>query len=162
MELGTIPTEYVVLVSAVLSGFIAYQSRLNGLESSRERERYLNSRLQDSTLLSDMWAVTIDGIQVHESSGFFYRVKKFLTGTISGETTVVVRYKNTTFPGDFWETEGGKAVTESYHVEVEHLNTREDVNPTIARFRFQSLDDGDISGFFNALIELEEDMRPST
>lgn len=160
MDLGTIPTEYVVLVSAVLSGFIAYQSRLNGLEASRERERYLNSRLQDSTLLSDMWAVTIDNIQVHENSGFFYRVKKFITGSLSGESTVVVRYNNATIPGEFWETEGGRAVTESYHVEVEHLNTREDSDPAIARFRFQSLDDGDISGFFNALMELEEEMRP--
>jgi len=162
MELGTIPTQYVILLSAGLSAFIAYQSRLNGLESSRERERYLNSRLQDSTLLSDRWGVIIDGIQVHENRGAIYRVKKFLTGTICGETTVVVRYKNTTIPGGFWESEGGQAVTESYHVEVEHLNTREDVDPTIARFRFQSLDDGDISGFFNALIEIEEEMRPST
>lgn len=145
----------------MLSGFIAYQSRLNGLEASRERERYLNSRLQDSTLLSDMWAVTIDNIQVHESSGFLYRVKKFITGSLSGESTVVVRYNNATIPSQFWDTEGGKAVTDSYHVEVEHLNTREDMDPTIARFRFQSVDDGDISGFFNTLIDLEEEMRPS-
>jgi hypothetical protein len=148
-------------VSAVLSGFIAYQSRLNGLEASRDRERYLNSRLQDHTLLSDMWAITIDNIQVHESSGFFYRVKKFITGSLSGESTVVVRYNGSTIPGQFWGTEGGKAIIDSYHIEVEHLNTREDVDPTIARFRFQSVDDGDISGFFNALIDLEEEMCPS-
>lgn len=161
MSLGTIPTEYVILISAVLSGFIAYQSRLNGLEASRERERYLNLRLQDNTLLSDTWGITIDNIQVHERSGFFYRVKKFVTGSLSGESTVVVRYKNVTIPSKFWETEGGKAVIDSYHIEVEHLNTREDMNPAIARFRFQSVNDGDISGFFNALIEVEEEMRPS-
>jgi len=162
MDLGAIPTEYVVLVSAVLTGFIAYQSRLNGLESSREREQYLNSRLQESMILSDMWAITIDNILVHEKAGFLYRVKKFITGSLSGECTVVVRYNNVTIPSNFWETKGGKAVTESYHIEVEHLNTREDTDPTIARFRFQSVDDGDLSGFFNALIDLEEEMRPST
>lgn len=162
MDLGTIPTENVVLVSALLTGFIAYQSRLNGLESSRERERYLNSRLQDSTLLSDIWAVTIDNIQFHESSGFFYRLKKFFTGTLSRESTVVVRYQNRPIPGGFWETEGGQAVIDSYSVEVEHLNTREDTNPTIARFRFETVNDEDISGFFNALIDLEQEMRPSS
>jgi hypothetical protein len=160
MDLGTISTDDVVLASAVLTGFIAYQSRVNGLESSRERERYLNSRLQESTLLSDMWGITIDNIQVHENSGFFYGKKKFLTGTISGESTVVVRYDNATIPGEFWETDGGRAVTDSYHVGVEHLSTNEDSNPAIARFRFQTVDDGDISGFFNALIDLEQEMRP--
>ena len=97
MPFGTIPTENVVLVSAVLTAYIAYQSRINGLDTVRERERYLNSRLQDMTKFSDTWAITIDNVRAHEDAGFFYRVKKFITGSLSGESSVVVRYKKAQF-----------------------------------------------------------------
>lgn len=162
MDLGTIPTENVVLVSAILTGYIAYQSRINGLETERERERYVNFRLRDSTKFSDTWAVTIDNIQVYEKKGFIYRVKKFFIGSLSGESTVVVRYKHATIPGSFWETEGGKAALDGYGVEVEHLGTDDHLDPTIARFKFGTLDDREIAGFFDALIDLEQAMRPSS
>lgn len=161
MDLGTIPTENVVLISAMLSAYIAYQSRINGLETDRERERYLNFRLQDSTHFSDMWAITIDNILIHEKSGLFYRLRKFLTGSLSGEASVVVRYEKRSIPGSFWETDAGEAILDSYGVEVEHLGTEEHLDPTVARFKFGSVDYEDIAGFFDAVLELEKEMRPT-
>lgn len=156
MDLGTIPTEQVVLVSAALTGFIAYQSRLNGLETARERERHLNSRLAGASLHSVRWGLTLDNVQVQEKSGFPYRVKKFLTGSVEGDTTVVVRYENRMLPGSFWKTKTGKSILDSYWVEVEHLRTQRNLNPTIARFKFESTDYGDIMEFFDILLKIDK------
>lgn len=70
MDLGTIPTKNVVLASAILTAYIASQSRINGLETSRERERFLNFRLQETTQYSDMWEITIDYIRVFRRQRF--------------------------------------------------------------------------------------------
>ena len=161
MDFGAIPTDNVVLVSAILTAYIAYQSRINGLETGRERERYLNSRLQESTQFSDTWAITIDNIRVQENSGFLYRLRKFITGGLSGESSVVVRYEKSTIPGSFWETEAGETIMDAYRVEVEHLGTNEHLSPTVARFTLGSLTNDDIIGFFDALLTVEKDMRPT-
>lgn len=154
MGLGTIPTEQVVLVSAALTGFIAYQSRLNGLETARERERHLNSRLSGASLHSVRWGLTLDNVQ--EKSGFLYRVKKFLTGSVEGDTTVVVRYENRMLPGSFWKTKTGKSILDSYWVEVEHLRTQRNLDPTIARFKFGSTNYEDIMEFFDILLKIDK------
>lgn len=160
MDLGSIPSEQLVLASTTLSAYIAYQSRINGLETDRERERYLNSRFEDATQFSDMWGITIDNIQVHEKSGFLYRLCKFFTGTISGESTVVIRYKNGSIPSSFWDSEVGKAMTDSYAIDVEHLGTQEHLDPTIARFNFGTIDGIEIMNFFRAVIDAEKEFRP--
>lgn len=159
MELPPIPAENFVLGSFLMTTYIAYQSRLNGLESSRERERHLSSRLSEVTHIGDIWGVTIDTVRFHENSGFWYRKRKFLTGRISGETTVVVRYKNTTIPGSFWETEGAQAFLNGFDFEVEHLNTSEHLDPTVARFNIGSTQPESIEAVFGSLIEVEEELR---
>lgn len=162
MGLGTIPTENVVLASAVLTGYIAYQTRVNGLETGRERERYLNEALEEATTLSDTWGITIDNIAVYENSGALYRLWKFITGRISGEADVTVRYERATIPSEFWESGAGKPLLNGYRVDVEHIDTQDHVEPTLAAFRFGSLDEEDIAGFFGLFLEYEKEMRPDS
>lgn len=147
IDFGTIPTENVVLVSALLSGYVAYQTRKNSLETNRERERYLNFRLQDGTQFSDTWGITIGNIFVHENSGILYRLKKFFTGTMTGKSTVVVMYKHGSIPGTFWSEERVQDLVSGYDIEVRHIKTMEHLDPTVAKFSIHSVDDGDISGF---------------
>ena len=155
-DLGTIPTENVVLASALLSAYVAYQTRKNSLETDRERERYLNSRLQDTTKFSDTWGFKLGNILVHEDSGWFYRLKKFAFGDVSGFITVTLTYKNGTIPGSFWEQDHVQEVVDGYDVEVEHVQTQEHLSPTPATFRIESTDYEYIAGFFHYIVEFDK------
>lgn len=155
-DLGTIPAENIVLVSALLSAYIAYQTRKNGLETDRERERYLNSRLQDTARFSHVWGVKIGNILVNEDSGLIYRLRKFFFGSISGSTTISVTYKNITIEGSFWEQDRVQELVDRYEVEVEHIHTQEHLDPTAATFQIDSVDYEDIVGFFNYIIEFDK------
>lgn len=158
MELGTIPTEYVVLVSAILTGYIAYQSRINGLESARERERYLNDRMAGGSYYSDTFSFTIDSVHVHESSRIHHRIWKFLTKRFTGETTIIIRYDTVSIPGSFWTAGPGSDLIDAYWVDVEHLHTAEQTDPTIARFSIDSTSHDDIADFFAAVARAEDEM----
>ncbi|WP_152418627.1 hypothetical protein [Halorubrum distributum] len=159
MNLPPIPAEYFVLASAILSAFIAYQSRINGIESQRERESYLKSRLEGGTHIGDRWGIKIDTVRFHEDSGFWYRKEKFLTGRISGETTVVVQYKIQPLPGNYWDHEGPQAVLDGYEVPVKHLRTTTDTDPTIANFSVESPDPQVVENFFVELLMMDAELK---
>lgn len=158
-DLGTIPSEQVVLASALLSAYVAYQTRKNSLETGRERERYLNFRLQDTSQFSDTWGIKVGNILVDEDSGRLYRLKKFVTGTISGTVTISVTYKTATIPGSFWEQEKVQDLIAGYDVEAEHLRTQEHLDPTPAVFRIESVKYEDVIGFFNYIIGFDQYMN---
>lgn len=159
MNLPPIPAANFVLGSFFLTAYIPYQSRLNGLETSRQRERHLTSRLEEVTHIEDIWGVTVDTVRFHENRGFWYRKRKFVTGGLSGETTVVVRYDNATIPGDFWDTDGAQAFLDGFEFDVEHLNTSERLDPTVARFKIGAIEPESIEAVFVSLIEMEERFR---
>jgi len=152
----TIPTDYVILTSALLSGFIAYQSRKNGLETQWEREQFVNSRLAGTTIPSDTWAITCDGITIIEDSGALYRFKKFVTGRMSGEAAVTIRFQNADIPGEVWENENIQELLGVLDFEVEHVETTDQINPTHAKFIVQTVEWGDIVEFLNTIIEIEK------
>lgn len=155
-DFGTIPTENVVLVSALLSAYVAYQTRKNSLETNRERERHLNSRLQDTTQFSDAWGIKVGNIVVNEDSGLLYRLRKFIFGSISGSTTISVTYKNVTIPGSFWDQDKVQELVEGYDVEVRHIQTQEHLDPTVATFYIDSMKYDTIAGFFNHIISFDK------
>ncbi|WP_281195825.1 hypothetical protein [Halorubrum sp. F4] len=159
MSLPPIPAEYVITASFVGTMFIAYQSRLNGLERERDRDLFLNEKLAERTHLGDIWGITIDSVRFREKDGFLYRKWKFLTGRISGETTVVVRYQNTTIPGDFWDTPALQHFLDEFKVEVDHLQTDDHLDPTVARFKMETTDPDTIDDFFGTLITMEQNLR---
>lgn len=159
MNLPPIPTEYFIFASFFGTLYIAYQSRLNGLETQRERERYLNDRLGEVTHIGDIWGVAIDTIRFTESSGFWYRKKKFLLGGISGKSTAVIRYENSSIPEDLWETEGLQHFLKEYEVDVKHTGTADHLDPTIANFQFETADPDKVENFFSTLITMEKNLR---
>ena len=152
----TIPTNYVILTSALLSGFIAYQSRKNGLETQWERERFINSRLAGSVRSSDTWGIKFDQVNIFEDTGWFYRFKKFVTGRMTGEATVTIQYQNTSIPGEIWENENVQELLEVLDFDVEHIETMDQIEPTYAKFLVQTVKWGDILEFVNTIIEIEK------
>jgi len=152
----TIPTNYVVLASALLSGFIAYQSRKNGLETEWEREQFVNSRLAGSTFPSDTWGITCDYVTIVEDSGWPYRFKKFFTGRMSGEAAVSVKYQNASIPGEVWENENIKQILDVLDFEVEHVGTNDHIEPTHSKFVLDTVEWGDVVEFLHAVIEMEK------
>ena len=156
VDLGTIPTENVVLASAILSAYIAYQTRKNSLETNRERERFLNFRLQDTAQFSDTWGVRITNVFVNENSGILYRLRKLFLDGVSGDTTIAVTYKGKPIPESYWEKDKVQKLVSGYDVEVEHIQTIEHLDPVPAKFRIHSTEYDDIVGFFNYMIEFDE------
>lgn len=152
----TLPTTHVIIASAVLTGFIAYQSRKNGLETAWEREQFINSRMSGSTFPSDKWGITCDHVIIIEDSGWWYRFKKFFTGRMSGETAVSVRYQNASIPGEIWENSNLQAALDVLEFEWEHVDTNENLQPTHAKFVLQTVEWSDLMEFFNTIIEAEK------
>lgn len=152
----TIPTSYVILTSALLTGFIAYQSRKNGLETQWERERFINSRLAGSMRPSNTWGIKFDQVNIFEDSGLFYRFKKFVTGRMSGEATVTIQYQNASIPGEIWENENIQELLGVLDFDVEHIETVEQIEPTHAKFLVQTVKWEDIVEFVNTVIEIEK------
>lgn len=152
----TIPTSYVILTSALLTGFIAYQSRKNGLETQWERERFINSRLAGSMRPSNTWGIKFDQVNIFEDSGWFYRFKKFVTGRMSGEATVTIQYQNANIPGEIWENENIQELLGVLDFDVEHIETIEQIEPMHAKFLVQTVEWGDVVEFVNAIIEIEK------
>lgn len=151
-----IPTTHVIVASALLTGFIAYQSRKNGLETKWEREQFINSRLSGGTFPSDMWGLTCDHVMIIEDTGWRYRFKKFFTGRMSGEAVVSVRYENVSIPGSVWENSNLQAALDALGFEWEHVGTNQHLQPTHARFVLQTVERSEIMDFFNAIIEAEK------
>ena len=152
----TIPTSYVILTSALLTGFIAYQSRKNGLETQWERERFINSRLAGSMRPSNTWGIKFDQVNIFEDSGLFYRFKKFVTGRMSGEATVTIQYQNASIHGEIWENENIQELLGVLDFDVEHIETVEQIEPTHAKFLVQTVKWEDIVEFVNTVIEIEK------
>lgn len=152
----TIPTSYVILTSALLSAFIAYQSRKNGLETQWEREQFVNSRLAGTTIPSDTWGLTCDRVTIIEDSGLFYRFRKFVTGRMSGEATVTIKYQNASIPGEVWENENIQELLSVLDFDVEHIETTDQVDPTHSKFIVQTVEWGDIVTFLNTIIEIDK------
>lgn len=152
----TLPITHVILASALLTGYIAYQSRKNGLETEWEREQFINSRMSGSTFPSDTWGITCDHVIIIEDSGWWYRFKKFLNGQMSGEAAVSVRYQNATIPGEIWEDSNLQTALDVLEFEWEHIDTNENLQPTHAKFILQTVEWGDLMSFFNVIIEAEK------
>ena len=159
MTLPPIPSEYIIFASAIGTAYIAFQSRQNALEKERDRERYLNDRLKEVTHIGDIWGITIDSIRFSEKKGILYSLFKFIFGGISGESTVVIRYENSSVPGALWDTEGLQIFLEEYETEVEHLTTNSHLDPSVARFKFETEDPEMIENFFSKFIHMEKELR---
>lgn len=155
----SIPTSYVIVTSAILTGYIAFQSRKNGLETEWNREEFVNARLAGATFPSDTWGITCDYVTIIEDSGLLYRIKKFLTGRMSGEAAVAVKYENASIPGEIWETDGWQQILDSFDFDVEHAGTNEHIDPTHAKFILGTVEWGEIVDFLHAIIELEKKGR---
>lgn len=155
----SIPTAYVVSISALLTGYIAYQSRLNSLETEWDREKLVNARLEGKTMPADSWAITVDNILVLEKSGYRYRLTKFLTGGFEGKAFLTIRYVNATLSDKNWEQDAAKEFLEMFDFEVTHLETNNDFDPAYSKFELSTTDWESILEFIDTLVELDKWMK---
>lgn len=151
------PIDVVIILSFFGTLYIAYRARVSGLESERERENYLNSRLEEASYANEMWGLTIDNIRFVEKSGLKYQIKKFIKGGIDGEAYVVVRWENIQFDDDFWNSELMNTVFDAFPVEVEFDESRQmGTNVYISAFSFYTSDIDEIKQFFKELVDMHD------
>jgi len=150
------PALIVGAISAVLTGIIAYESRKSELETEQKRERQVKERLAEKTFPTNTWGITCDDVIVIEDSGLWYRFKKFITGQISGEVAVTVKYENASIPGEVWEFDAIQEIFTTLDFSVEHVETHEQLDPTHAKFVLGTVEWGDIAHFIHSIIMIEE------
>lgn len=155
-EIPDVSGEYLILGSFLLSIYIAYHSRMNGLETWRDRERFLNERLGGGSHFSESMVIEIDNVEIYEERGLSYREWKFFTGELRGNSYVGFRFINREPAPEFWETESAQNFLNALDFEVEHLETRDNANPTIGVFRIGSMNAEDIQKFATAFVEADE------
>jgi hypothetical protein len=137
----------------------AYAARKRDLETITDRQQKVDARLTGKTVQSDYWGIEYVHIELTERSGGVYWVVKMLTGRISGEAEVTVRYHGPSVPGDVWEGKRGQAMLNGFPYPVEHLVTDETTHPTVAVFRIRSVDPDTIKNFSKTLLTLDAENR---
>lgn len=135
----------------VITGSIYY--RLSNLESKKEREKYLNSRLGDRQWFHGPFKFECDDIRVIEQTNTLYRIKKYIFGEFDGEVVVAV-ISNFSFDDELKDTELLKPAEEATHdIEItgsERLNT-EKVQVT---FVIDTVDKDELARTLDAILKV--------
>lgn len=155
-QIPTIPGEHVILASFLASVFIAYQSRMNGLDTWREREQFIRDKLKEKAHFSRTTKIEISTVEVHEQKGLLYRILKFLTGNLKGHSNIVVKYNNRDIHPDFWESDGAQKFLDMFDFEIEHLSTATYTDPSVSQFKIESVDAADIQEFAARFVKADE------
>lgn len=137
----------------------AYAVRKRDLETIYDRQQQIDALLAGKTVKSEYWGIEYDHIEVTEQSGMLYQLMKLLTGWLSGEAEVTVKYHGPSIPSGVWEEKWGQAILDGFPYPVEHVVTDETTNPTVAVFRIGSVDPDTIKNFSETLLTVDEKNR---
>lgn len=155
-EIPTIPGEYILITSLLISIYIAYQSRMNGLENWRDREQFMREKLVERVHISKTIKVETSTVEVHEKTGLRYRFSKFFTGKMQGHTYIVLSYLHQEKDSDFWESDGAQEFLDSFDFKVEHLSTVTYTDPSYSKFKIGSTEAKDVQEFGAKFVKADE------
>lgn len=143
--------EVATILTLLVSFYIAYRSKANSLNTYREEEQFLGSRLSGTTAIEEPFAVTIEKVEIQERDDFQYRVKRLLLRPVEGSTRVWVRWETHSLGGDIWETEFKDILSDKFEFEIEHVESDVIGDKGMSVFDVDTLDPDDVSIFATSL-----------
>lgn len=145
VEIGAFGTLGILLL-----GLYRYKS--DNLESAREREEYLRN-LEGKSLQQGKYRITIDNIELEESSGSLYQLKRWSLRPLDGTLYITLRLHEIGIPDELWEIDHVDVFYDVYDFDVKCVKSQIHPKHTALVFQVGSTEYEDAKIFLDMLLK---------
>lgn len=140
-ELGAIGTLCLLLLGI-------YRYKANNLETVQERENRLRN-LEGKSVKEGKFMVTVDNVELDESSSLLYQLKRLALRPLNGTIYVTFRLHQIGVPDEFWEMDHADVFYETFDFPVKCVNSEMTSQHTALVFELQTADYLDLKQFLD-------------